>query len=94
MRIAAIEALKAGIRVCAIVHDEFVIEDSVGNIKQSSEAMSEIMVRATEKIAGRSIPVDCQIRRYPQHGYDEDGEEDFNTIMQMLEEIEQRREVA
>ena len=94
MRIAAIEALKAGIRICAIVHDEFVIEDSDAGIEQASKSMSEIMVRATEKITGRSIPVDCQITRYPDRGYDEDGKEDFEMLMQMLEEIEQRREVA
>ena len=52
------------------------------------------MMRAAEKITGRSIPVDCQITRYPDRGYDEDGKEDFEMIMQMLEEIEQRREVA
>jgi DNA polymerase I len=94
MRIAAIEALKAGIRICAIVHDEFVIEDSIDNIEQSSKAMSEIMMRSTEEITGRSIPVDCQITRYPQRCYDDDGKDDFEMIMQMLEEIEQRREVA
>jgi DNA polymerase-1 len=39
MRIAAIRALEAGIRICAIVHDEFVIEASDGDIDQTVEMM-------------------------------------------------------
>jgi hypothetical protein len=52
------------------------------------------MMRATEDIIGRCIPVERYIVRYPDSYYDEDGEADFNILMRMLEGIEQGREVA
>ena len=67
MRIASIRAFEVGIAVCAIVHDAFLIEDSVSDIEQTSKAMEEIMRRATEDITGVSIPVDCHIYGYPGH---------------------------
>ena len=66
MRIAAIRALEAGIRICAIVHDEFVIEARDDDIDQAAETMGEIMMKATEDIVGVSIPVDCYILRHPE----------------------------
>jgi len=94
MRIVAIRALEAGIRICAIVHDEFVIEARDSDIDQAVEMMCEIMVKATEDVVGTSIPVDCYVLRHGDPYYDEDGEADFKMLMGMLEEIEQSREVA
>jgi DNA polymerase I len=94
MRISAIRALEAGIRIYAIVHDEFVIEAPDGDIDQAVETMGEIMMKATEDIVGVSIPVDCYPLRHGDPYYDEDGEADFKMLMGMLEEIEQSREVA
>ena len=54
MQIAAIRALEAGIRICAIVHDEFVIEARDGDIDQAAETMGEIMMKATEDVVGVS----------------------------------------
>ena len=82
MRIAAIRALEAGIRICAIVHDEFVIEARDGDIDQAAETMGEIMMKATEDVVGVSIPVDCYVLRHGETYYDEDGEADFKMLMQ------------
>ncbi len=94
MRIAAIRALEEGIRICAIVHDEFVIEACDGDIDQAAKTMGEIMMEATEDVVGVSIPVDSYVLRHGETYYDEDGEADFNTLMRMLEEIEWGRKVA
>jgi DNA polymerase I len=94
MRISTIRAFEMGIAINAIVHDAFLIEASIEDIDQVVETKCQIMMRATEDIIGRSIPVERYIVRYPDSYYDEDGEADFNILMRMLEEIEHVREVA
>jgi len=94
MRISTIRAFEVGIAINAIVHDAFLIEASIEDIDQAVETKCGIMMRATEDIIGRSIPVERYIVRYPDSYYDEDGEADFNILMRMLEEIEHGREVA
>jgi hypothetical protein len=45
-------------------------------------------------VIGKPIPVDCKVIREGERFYDEDGEEDFNLLMAMLEAIERGREAA
>jgi DNA polymerase I len=94
MRVSAIRALEAGIRICAIVHDEFVIEARDGDIGQAAKVMGEIMMNATEDVIGVSIPVDYDFVRHGEPYYNEDGEEDFKVLMLTLEDIEQIQKVA
>jgi DNA polymerase I-like protein with 3'-5' exonuclease and polymerase domains len=94
MRIAAIRAFEAGIAICAIVHDAFMIEAGVDDIDQAAETMNAIMTRAPEDIVGISIPIECHVTRYPGSYYDEDEEDDFNILMGILGDIEQTRKVA
>jgi hypothetical protein len=94
MRVAAILALEAGIAINAIVHDAFLIEAAAAKIAEVAETMRAIMMRATETVIGKVIPVECTITRHGERLYDEDGEPSFNLLMGMLEEIERARSAA
>jgi len=52
MRLAAIAAREAGIRVCAPIHDAFVIMAPLNELRDATETMSRLMVRASAVITG------------------------------------------
>ena len=58
MRLAAIAAYEAGIRIAAPAHDAFWIMAPLPELSDTIAAMSEIMVAAGRAVAGIDIPVD------------------------------------
>jgi DNA polymerase I len=59
MRLAAIAAREAGIRVCAPIHDAFVIMAPLRELRDAFGTMAKIMVRASAVITGGlEIPVE------------------------------------
>jgi len=67
MRLAAIGAHEAGIRICAPVHDAFWITAPLGELDDAIATMTKIMLRAGRAIAGLEIPVEVTaVVRWPQ----------------------------
>ena len=58
MRVAAIAAYEAGIRIAAPAHDAFWIMAPLSELDDTIAAMTEIMVTAGRAVAGIDIPVD------------------------------------
>jgi DNA polymerase I-like protein with 3'-5' exonuclease and polymerase domains len=94
MRIAGCLALLAGIRICAIIHDAFVIEATIEDIDSVTQKMKEIMEYACYLVIGVKIPAKPYIVRHGEPFIDEDGEEDFKMLMSMLEALEGEQEAA
>ena len=68
MRLAAIAATEAGIRIVAIVHDAFWITAPLPELDDAIETMKRLMVRASNVITGGlDIPVEVSaVVRFPQ----------------------------
>jgi DNA polymerase I-like protein with 3'-5' exonuclease and polymerase domains len=67
MRLAAIAAHEADIRICAPVHDAFWITAPLSELDDVIAEMTQIMVRAGRAIAGIDIPVEVgAVVRWPQ----------------------------
>jgi DNA polymerase I len=58
MRLAAIAAYEAGIRIAAPAHDAFWIMAPLAELDDAVATMTEIMIRAGRTVAGIDIPVD------------------------------------
>jgi len=66
MRLAAVYAMNAGIRVCAPVHDAFLIESPDDLIEQDVSQMRICMARASADVLdGFALRADSEIFRYP-----------------------------
>lgn len=66
MRLAAIYAAKEGIRLCAPVHDAFLIEASLGDIEHDVHCMKQCMAKASaEVLEGFELKTDAEIIRHP-----------------------------
>jgi hypothetical protein len=92
MRLSAIRAFEAGVAIIAIVHDSFVIEAAEADIEIVAAKMKAIMHQATIDLLGKDIPIKVEITKSGERYYDDDGEEDFNKLMRMLEAIEREQE--
>jgi DNA polymerase-1 len=67
MRLAAIAAYEAGIRIAAPAHDAFWIMAPLPELSDTIAAMTEIMVKAGRAVAGILIPVEVSAEvRWPQ----------------------------
>ena len=62
MRVAAIAAYEAGIRIAAPAHDAFWIIAPLSELTDTIIAMKEIMIAAGRAVAGIDIPVDVSAR--------------------------------
>jgi len=88
MRIAAIAATEAGIRVCAPVHDAFLITSSSDKIDQDTTRMKEIMAKAGRAVTGIDVRVDAKIWHWPGRYVDKRGKPMFDLIFGLLERFE------
>ena len=67
MRLAAIAAHEAGIKIIAAAHDAFWITAPLAELDDAIATMTEIMVRAGRAVAGIDIPVEvAAVVRWPQ----------------------------
>lgn len=84
MRVAAIAAMKAGIEVCAPIHDAFLIQAPLDQLDERVEQMRDLMTKAGCAVTG-GFPVrtDATIVRYPDR-YGDGGEAMWDRIMALL----------
>ena len=74
MRLATIRAVRDGIRVCAIVHDAFLIEAPKSEIDDAVYHMREIMAEASRLVLRvLSLRTSCKITRFPDRYEDPRG---------------------
>jgi DNA polymerase-1 len=88
MRLAAVMADNAGIRILAPVHDAFVIEAAADEIEAESERMREIMVEASRAVLSDKLAcdVDIEIVRHPYRYRDKRGVDFLERVKGWLAE--------
>jgi DNA polymerase-1 len=88
MRLAAIAATEAGIEVCAVIHDAFLICAPLERLDTDIETMRNIMEYAGERLIGFKVRAECgdQVFRYPQHFIpkEKDAVESWESIQKAL----------
>ena len=88
LRLAVIGMVRNGIRVCAPVHDAVLTECRIEEVEEHKAAVQRIMRQAARVVIGHEIPVDSKAVRHPDRYTDSRGTDMFNTIMQLLGDIE------
>jgi hypothetical protein len=89
MRIAACLVTEAGLEVCAPVHDAFLIEADETGIEQAAETAQRHMATASRAVlAGFELRSDVKIIRHPERYADPRGERMFETVTELLGELE------
>lgn len=89
MRLAAILMTEAGIRVCAPVHDAFLIEAPLEEIDAVVSEAKRLMREASRiTLGGFELESDAKVFRYPERYMDKRGEVMWEATMKLLDEIE------
>lgn len=89
MRIAAILMTESGIRVCAPVHDAFLIEAPLNALDTAVEQASSVMREASRLVLGSfELRSDAKVLRYPERYSDKRGVAMWGATMKLLDEIE------
>ena len=87
MRLAACIATERGIRVCAPIHDAFLIEAPIEEIDLRAAEMQEIMRQAAKTVLkGFPVPADVSIVRYPDRYSDKRGVAMWARVMGLLDD--------
>ncbi len=85
MRLAAIDAVEAGIRVCAPVHDAFLIESTIENIEHDVARMRACMARASANVLGGfRLQSDAEIIRFPSRFGEDKHSRLWNVAMEVV----------
>ena len=85
MRLAAIFATEAGLRVCCPVHDAFLIEGPVGEIDAEVCRMQDAMARASRHVLAEfELTSDAKVVRFPDRYMDDAGRAMWETVMSLL----------
>jgi len=85
MRLAAIYMTEAGLRVCAPVHDAFLIEADVPDIDAAAAMAQRCMARASaELLDGFTLRTDVAIFRHPERYCDPRGKDMWLRVMALL----------
>lgn len=85
MRIACILLTRAGIRICAPVHDALLIEAPLDELDSVVERAQQLMMEASRIVLyGFELGSDAKVIRYPDRYMDDRGVEMWNTAMNLL----------
>jgi DNA polymerase-1 len=88
MRLAACEAIEAGINLCCTVHDAFVLIAPVVEIEAAVDQMREIMNAASHKIIGLACDVHADIFAHPKRFFEKKGAKIQAVVEACLAELE------
>jgi DNA polymerase I len=95
MRLAAIAATEAGLRVCWPVHDAFLLETDVGRAPEDVALMQLLMAAAGEAVAGIPLRTGVDAVRYPNRFMDEDrGRKMWDRVQAALNRLVPERLAA
>jgi len=85
MRIASILLTEAGIKVCAPVHDAFLIEAPLGKLDESIAKAQSLMAEASRIVLGDfELGSDVKVTRHPGRYVDKRGAEMWNRVVALL----------
>jgi hypothetical protein len=85
LRLACIMGVKAGIKICAPVHDAVLIEAPEAEIESQVQAMQQIMEEASAIVLGGfRLRSDAKIIRHPDRYSDPRGKVMWDTVMGLL----------
>lgn len=85
MRIASILLTKAGIKVCAPVHDAFLIEAPLEELDEVIAQTKSLMAEASRIVLdGFELGSDVKITRHPDRYVDKRGAVMWNRVMALL----------
>lgn len=86
MRIAAIYMVRAGIKVCAPVHDAFLIEAPVENLDDVVREARRLMSKASCAVTGGlEIKTDAKVVRWPGRFNEEKGAELWEIVNSIIQ---------
>jgi len=86
MRLAAIYATEKGIRVCAPVHDAFLIEAATSEIESVATVMQQMMRKASRIVlGGLELRSDVEYFHAPNRYMDKRGVVMWNRVMSLIE---------
>jgi hypothetical protein len=94
MRLAACRLVEAGIRVCAPVHDAFLIEAEESEIDAAISSTQRIMEETSRIVLSGNLALrsDAKVIRHPERYVDERGEKMWETIQDILSELRAKRD--
>jgi DNA polymerase I-like protein with 3'-5' exonuclease and polymerase domains len=85
MRIASILLTEAGIKVCAPVHDAFLIEAPLEKLDESIAKAQSLMAEASRIVLGDfELGSDVKVTRHPGRYVDKRGAEMWNRVVALL----------
>jgi hypothetical protein len=89
LRLACCLATERGIRVCAPVHDALLVEDDTEDIEATVTATQAAMREASVIVlSGFELRTDAKIVRHPDRYADERGEGMWQTVWNIVEQLE------
>jgi len=88
LRLACSLATERGVTVCAPVHDALLVEGPVDDIDRIVFETQQAMREAGEIVlSGFSLQTDAEIVRYPDRYRDERGQQMWDTVTRLLDEM-------
>jgi DNA polymerase-1 len=91
LRLAVIEMMRRGVRVCCPVHDAVLIEAPVNDIESSvAEACASMDVASALLLDGYVLRNEYDIFRYPDRFLDEDGASTWKKVSAIVNELDLR----
>jgi hypothetical protein len=89
LRLACCFGIRAGVEICAPVHDAVLIAAPIARLTEDIAKMETAMVAASSAIlSGFALRTDTKVVRFPGRYMDERGAEMWDRIIGLLEEIE------
>lgn len=89
MRLACILAVEQGVKICAPVHDAFLIEAPSEKIEEHVKLMEDAMKAASAAVlSGFTLRSESKIIRYPDRYLDDRGSNMWATVWNAVKEIE------
>ena len=85
MRLACIFGLEKGIKICAPVHDAFLVEAPVEKLDEHIATMKDAMLKASQAVLdGFDLRAGVEKFIYPERYMDEDGKDMWHRVMSLL----------
>jgi hypothetical protein len=85
LRVAIINLVEAGIRVCAPVHDAVLVEARVGELDEAVTTTQQIMKEASRIVLdGFELRSDAKVICYPDRFMDKRGTKMWNKVMEQI----------
>lgn len=85
LRLACIQLMKDGVRICAPVHDAILIEAPLETLDAVVAHTQAVMKQASAAVLGGfMLESDAKVIRYPERYMDERGTKMWNTVMELL----------